>query len=113
AESDQRARQLAAPGALSFLRLRTGRPGPLPSPEEAAEYPYTPSERRIVDARLANQVIGSPETVQRQLEELLLVTNANELMVTTMVYDHAERLRSYERVAELAMLAERSAPTPV
>jgi luciferase family oxidoreductase group 1 len=113
AESDRRARQLAAPGALSFLRLRTGRPGPLPSPEEAAEYRYTPSERRIVDARLANQVLGSPETVRRQLEELLLATKADEVMVTTMVYDHAERLRSYEWVAELAMLAKRSAPSPV
>jgi alkanesulfonate monooxygenase SsuD/methylene tetrahydromethanopterin reductase-like flavin-dependent oxidoreductase (luciferase family) len=112
AESDDRARWLAAPGALSFLRLRTGRPGPFPTPEEAAAYPYTTRERAIATDRVTNQVIGGPDTVRLKLDELLAATGADELMITTMVHDHGDRVRSYERVAELAGLGARTAPTP-
>ncbi len=113
AESDEQAARLAAPGILSFVRLRSGRPGPLPTPQEAAEYHFLPSERRIVESRRASQVLGDPDTVRRQLEDLLAATGADELMVTTMVYDQADRLRSYEQIAALAGLPERSAATPV
>src|SRR5205085_2383826 len=99
AESDERARWLALSGALSFLRLRAGQPGVLPTPEEAAAYPYSPAEQAFVDRRQAHQVIGSPDAVARGLQELLEQTAADELMLTTVVHDHAERLRSYELVA--------------
>jgi alkanesulfonate monooxygenase SsuD/methylene tetrahydromethanopterin reductase-like flavin-dependent oxidoreductase (luciferase family) len=99
AESDERARWLALPGALSFLRLRSGRPGLLPTPEEAAAYPYTPIEQAFIDKRQAHQIIGSPDTVARGFRELLDQTQADELMLTTIVHDHADRLRSYELVA--------------
>ena len=65
AETDERARFLAGPSALSFLRLRTGRPGPLPSPEEAAAYPYTELERAFIERRLATPDRRRPETVRR------------------------------------------------
>ncbi|MFD0905215.1 LLM class flavin-dependent oxidoreductase [Actinomadura sediminis] len=101
AESDERARELAAPQALSFLRLRQGNPGPLPSPEETAAHPYTPLERELVQTRLRNQVVGGPESVRRQLDELVERTGVNEVMVVTQVFDHADRLRSYDILAEL------------
>src|SRR5207237_2975104 len=78
AESDERARWLALPGALSFLRLRQGRPGVLPTPEEAAAYPYTPAEQAFIDKRQAHQIIGHPETVTRRLQDLLEQTHAHE-----------------------------------
>jgi luciferase family oxidoreductase group 1 len=106
AETDERARWLAGSGALSFLRLRSGRPGPLPSPEEAAAYPYTDLERAFVEDRQASQIVGSPETVQRGITELLEATVADELMSTTMVFDPADRLSSFERVAALARASE-------
>jgi luciferase family oxidoreductase group 1 len=102
ADTDERARWLAGPGALSFLRLRAGRPGPLPSPEEAAAYPYNELERAFVQDRQDTQLIGSPETVRRGLAELLKATAADELMITTMVFDPADRLRSFELIAALA-----------
>ncbi|MBP2477424.1 luciferase family oxidoreductase group 1 [Crossiella equi] len=102
ADTDERARWLAGPGGLSFLRLRGGRPGQFPTAREAEEYPYTPLEREFVEARLASQIIGAPDTVERGLEKLLADTAADELMVTTMVHDHAERLHSYELVAKIA-----------
>ncbi|MFI7605209.1 LLM class flavin-dependent oxidoreductase [Micromonospora sp. NPDC049366] len=100
ADTDERAEWLAAPAGLSFLKLRSGRPGPLPTPEEAAEYPYTEVEREFVLQRREGQAMGSPETVRRQLGDLLERTGANELMLTTLVYDVEDRVRSYELIAE-------------
>ncbi len=101
ADTDAEAARLAAPSALSFLKLRQGRPGQLPTPDEAATYPYTDMEREAIRQRQADQVMGSPETVRRGLLELAERTGAGELMLTTVVYDHADRLRSYELVAEV------------
>jgi alkanesulfonate monooxygenase SsuD/methylene tetrahydromethanopterin reductase-like flavin-dependent oxidoreductase (luciferase family) len=99
AETDERAQWLAGPSALSFLKLRSGRPEPLATPEEAAAYPYTEFEREFVRQRREGQATGSPETVGRQLGELLARTGADELMLTTMVYDVADRVRSFVLVA--------------
>jgi luciferase family oxidoreductase group 1 len=106
AETDERARFLAGSGALSFLRLRSGRPGPLPSPQEAAAYPYTDLERAFVEDRQATQIIGAPETVRRGVTDLLDATRADELMITTMVFDPADRLASFERIAALARASQ-------
>jgi luciferase family oxidoreductase group 1 len=101
AETDERAQWLAGSGALAFLRLRSGRPGLMPTPEEAAAYDYSPMERNFVDDRLSTQIIGGPDTVERGIEKLLAETEADELMIVTMVHDPAARQRSYSLVAEL------------
>ncbi len=102
AETDERARYLAAPSGLTFLSLRKGRPIPLPTPDDAAAYPYTDIERVFIEDRASSSIIGSPETVHKGLETLLTDTGANELMITTMVHDQADRVRSYELVSDLA-----------
>ncbi len=115
AESDERARWLAGPGELSFVRLRSGRPGPFPTPDEAAAHEYTPDERAILASRDSGSVTGGPETVERRLDELLAETEADELMITTVVHDHEDRVSSYERIARLAGLGAPAAslsPTP-
>ncbi len=100
AETDEEARWLAAPGALSFVRLRTGRPGRFPTPEEAASYEYTPHEQTLLDGRVGSQVIGRPETVREELAALVERTAADELIITTAVHSHTDRVRSYELIAE-------------
>ena len=100
ADTDERAQWLSGPAALSFLRLRAGLPQPLATPEEAAAYPYTDREREFARDRFTGQAVGSPETVRQQLTELLQRTAADELMLTTMVYDLADRVRSFELIAE-------------
>ncbi|WP_460404771.1 LLM class flavin-dependent oxidoreductase [Actinophytocola sediminis] len=100
ADTDERARFLSGPAALAFLKLRTGKPQALVSPEEAAAYPYTDQERAFADDRFADQAVGSPETVRAQLADLLARTGADELMLTTMVYDINDRIRSFELIAE-------------
>src|ERR687885_2030446 len=99
-ETDEHARMLASSMELAWVRIRSGKPGPLPSPGEAMAYPYTPTERHLADAYRQMQVVGDPRTVRARLEELAEHTAADEAMVTTNIYDHAERLRSYERLAE-------------
>jgi luciferase family oxidoreductase group 1 len=104
AETDERARWLAAPGVLAFLRLRSGRPGRYPTPEEAAEYRFTPAEREAVRGWTSAHVVGSPATVRSGLEALVAETGADELIVTTLTHDPVDRRRSYELVAEVVGL---------
>ena len=100
APTDEEAQHLAAPGGLAFVRLRQGRPGLFPSPQEAADHPYSAAERAAIDARNADTVIGSPETVRRRLSELARVHGVQELMITTNLHSHEDRMRSYDLVAE-------------
>jgi luciferase family oxidoreductase group 1 len=101
ADSDEHARWIAGPGALSFLQLRQGNPIRLPTPRQAADYPYTDMDRQFVEDRMASQIIGGPERVRDGVHELLERTQADELMVTTMVHDAPDRVRSYELLAEI------------
>ena len=100
ADTDEHARWLHGPSGLSFLRLRSGRPSTLPSPEEAAAYVYSPGEREFVDSWTDSHIVGSPDTVRKRLLDLQQRTAADELMVTTNVHDHADRLHSYRLVSE-------------
>jgi luciferase family oxidoreductase group 1 len=100
ADTDKRAQWLSGPATLSFVRLRSGTPAPLASPEEAAAYPYSDREREFARDRFSGQALGSPETVRRQLASLLERTAADELMLTTMVYDIGDRIRSFELITE-------------
>jgi luciferase family oxidoreductase group 1 len=104
-DTDEHAKRLASSMELAWVRMRSGKPGPLPSPEEAMAYPYTPAERQLADAYRYMQVVGDPRTVRARLEELAEHTATDEVMVTTNIYAHAERLRSYERLAEVFEIA--------
>ncbi len=100
-DDDEHARWLSGPSRLSFARLRQGRPQPLPTPEEAAAHSFTPFEKELVRSWASSAIVGGPATVRRGLGELLAATDANEVMVTTIVHGHADRLRSYELLAKL------------
>ncbi len=108
AASDADAHRLAAPGHLAFLRLRQGKPGLYPSPEEAEEYNFTPFEREAIKGWTASHVIGDPDTVRSGLEDLVARTGADELMLSTMLHSVDDRIRSYEFVSD-AMPLERAA----
>jgi luciferase family oxidoreductase group 1 len=101
ADSYEQARRLALPGALSFVRLRQGLPGPIASVEEAEAYPWTPQERLFAEQRLDSQVLGTPEQARQQLDRLLSDTAADELMVATAAHAVSDRLRSYDLLAGL------------
>jgi luciferase family oxidoreductase group 1 len=109
APTTEEARFLAGSSQLSFLRLRSGRPGPFPTPETAAEYQFTPAEREFVRSWTSTHIVGDPALVRERLHELAARTNADELMITTMVHSHDDRVRSYELVADVMDLAPRVA----
>lgn len=100
AETDERADWLARSMDLAWVRLMRGEFGRFPSPEEATAYPYTPHEQAVVRARRALKYIGTPTTVRAQIDALVRETGASKVMVTSMIYSHAERMRSYEFLAE-------------
>ena len=112
AADDEEAAWLSGPQKLSFVRLRQGRPGLLPTPEEAAAHEYGGDELSLLASRAAGQVTGGPETVGQGLQALLDATEADELMVTTMVHRHADRLASYERLADFRALQPTASPSP-
>jgi luciferase family oxidoreductase group 1 len=101
ADTDEEARRLALPAALSFLALRQGRPGVYPTVEDAAAHPWTADEREFADRWFDSNVVGGPDTVRAQLASLLAATAADELMVLCAVPDAAARRRSYTLLREL------------
>jgi luciferase family oxidoreductase group 1 len=104
AETADEARRLALPGHLAFLRLRQGKPGLYPSPEEAEGYNFTPFEREAIKGWTASHVIGDPDEVRAGLEDLVARTAADELMLSTMLHTVDDRIRSYELVADAMAL---------
>jgi luciferase family oxidoreductase group 1 len=102
ADTDERAKFLAGASALSFLKLRTGRPGKVPTPEEAAAYPYSDLEKAFIEDRQSTQHIGSPDTVTEGLRDLIKETGVDELMITTLTHSPADRLHSFELLAGVA-----------
>ncbi|MDQ2797710.1 MAG: LLM class flavin-dependent oxidoreductase [Actinomycetota bacterium] len=94
--TDAEADRIALPSALSFLRLRQGQPGRLPTPEQAAAHPWTPAEQQFVLQRRDGQAIGSPDTVRASLGRLIQATEADEIMITTLAHSAADRIRSIE-----------------
>ena len=101
AETDEEAWHLATSQFQSFLNLIRGTPGRLQPPVEAMEKLWTLQEKALVDARLGGSIIGGAATIKIELEKILKQTEADELMINAMIYEHAARLRSYEIVADV------------
>ena len=101
ADSAEEARFLRSSHQQSFLNLRRGRPGPLPPPVEGFEETLTPPEKLMLDNSLSCSVAGPPETVRAGLADFAARTQADELLITSHIHDHAKRLRSFEIVADV------------
>ncbi|MBT2441260.1 LLM class flavin-dependent oxidoreductase [Streptomyces sp. ISL-36] len=99
-DDPKEARRQVLTGALSMLRLRTGRPGLIPTPEEAEAYAYSAAERDFVSGWLANVVHGTADEVRTGLDDLRKRTGADELMITANAHGGDVRLRSYELIAD-------------
>src|SRR5436190_586480 len=95
ADTDQEADRLAATVDLNIVRRNKGEYLPLASPEEAAAYPYSPIDRDRAKANRARVFVGSPATVKQKLMPLIEATRADEVMITSAIFDHAARKRSY------------------
>jgi luciferase family oxidoreductase group 1 len=100
ADTDERAEELTSSMALAWVRMRSGRSAPLPSPEEAKAYHYTAAEQAIAREYRSRQTVGRPEVVREKLLNLMKETGADELMISSIVYGYENRARTYELLAE-------------
>jgi luciferase family oxidoreductase group 1 len=115
ADTDIQAHRLFTSLQQQFISLRRGTPGPLPPPGDDMDEYWSPMERAGVEQALAYSVVGALNAVERGLEALIEETDADELMLTAQIYDHAARLRSFQIAAEVhdRMAARREAVSVV
>jgi alkanesulfonate monooxygenase SsuD/methylene tetrahydromethanopterin reductase-like flavin-dependent oxidoreductase (luciferase family) len=102
AETDAEARRLFTTPQQRFLRLVRNQAVELLPPVDSMDDLWNERERAAVNSRLRQAVVGSNATVRAGFERLVSETGAEELIVVTDTYDHADRLDSYARVAQVA-----------
>jgi luciferase family oxidoreductase group 1 len=101
ADTDEEATLLFSSLQQAFVNLRRGHPGRLPRPVSGFEDQLSPAERAMIAQALSSSAVGSPDTVRRGLEAFIARTGADELIVTSQIFDHEARLRSYEITASI------------
>ncbi|MES2359767.1 MAG: LLM class flavin-dependent oxidoreductase [Gemmatimonadota bacterium] len=101
ADTDAEARRIFTSAQQQFTNLLRGTPGRLPPPIDDIERYWSPIERAQASARLAMSFVGSRETVASVLAEFIEMTGVEEIIVASMIYDHAARVRSYEILADV------------
>jgi luciferase family oxidoreductase group 1 len=102
ADNDQEGVLLASSMQQAFVNLRTGRPSLLQPPVPGYLDQLAPDARAMLDHTLSSSAIGSPATVATALDAFIERTGADELMITSQIFDHDARLRSYEILAEIS-----------
>jgi luciferase family oxidoreductase group 1 len=100
AESDEKARRLATTQQMSFTNIFRGARGLSQPPIDDIESYWTPMEKAQATRMLARSIIGSPDTVRKGIDALVSETGADELIIVSDVYEHSERLRSFELIAK-------------
>jgi len=100
ADSEVEAERLASTVDLHGVRRAKGEYVALASPEEAAAYDYSPVDRSRIEKNRARLFVGTAAAVRERLMPLVEATRADEVMITTMIYDHGARQHSYELMAD-------------
>jgi luciferase family oxidoreductase group 1 len=101
ADSDGEARRLFSSVIQTFVALRRGQPMQVPPPVDGIESTLTPLDVAQLTPILSHAIVGAPERVRSELTDLITRTSADEVIVASLIYDHAARVHSYEIVAAL------------
>lgn len=101
APTDREAERLLTTPQQRFLALIRSQPVELKPPVDSMDGLWTASEKQLVDARLRQAIVGSPETVGRKLAEFVELTGVQEILAVTDTYEQSDRLRSYDLLAEI------------
>jgi luciferase family oxidoreductase group 1 len=99
ADSDEEAQILATSMQQAFVNLRSGKPAKLPPPKPGYAEQLGPAEQALLRSVLSCTAIGAPATIRKSLEDFVARTGADELMITSQMFDHKARKRSYELTA--------------
>ncbi len=109
AETDEQAQRLASSGRMAFTMLRRGELIAVPPPETALEFIDREQRARVEAGKVPvsgqqraqrRTVVGSPETVRSELEDVARKYGAGEVIAVNILYDHQARRRSYELLAQ-------------
>jgi luciferase family oxidoreductase group 1 len=101
ADTDEEAHLLATSMHQAFVNLRSGKPTALQPPVKDYAKTLDRSQRALLEHLLSCSAVGSPATVKASVDAFIARTGADELMITSQIYDHAARLRSFEIAAEI------------
>lgn len=101
ADTDEKAEWLATSMQQQFLNLVRNTPGQLLPPVENMDEIWSEYEKSLIAKQLGSSIVGGPERVKKRLQEFLDETKANEIMINGQIYDHQDRLRSFEIVSEI------------
>jgi len=104
AETDAEAKRLSSSLQQAFVALRAGHPGPLPPPVDDMEARLGEAGRAVLAHVLSEAIVGSPAKVAARLADFVRRTGADEIMVTSSIFDHDARLRSFEIVTQAAAI---------
>jgi luciferase family oxidoreductase group 1 len=108
ADTDAEARRLFTSVQQAFTNLRRGTPGQIPPPIDDIDSFWTPQEKASASMTLLCSVVGSPQTVERGLDNFIEVTRPDEIIATAHIYDHAARLRSFELLSQISRFANQT-----
>ncbi|MCM3584965.1 LLM class flavin-dependent oxidoreductase [Mesobacillus maritimus] len=101
ADTDEEAEFLSTSIKQNFLNMMRNTPSQLQPPVNNLDELMSPYEKAVLEKQLRSTIIGNPTTVKKKLESFLDETKADEIMVSTMVYDQNARLYSHQLVAEI------------
>lgn len=103
ADTDEQADYLSTSLQQQFLGMTRGLPAKFQPPVEDMESVWTPQEKIAVQQSLGSKatIIGSPETVKRKLSSFMDETKTNEFIISSPIFDHEDRLRSFEIIGDL------------
>jgi luciferase family oxidoreductase group 1 len=101
ADTNEKAQHLATSHYQRFLDLVRGTPNQLKPPVEDMDQIWSPYEKAMVHQQLSSTIVGGPEEVKEKLEDFVKTTQADEIMVNSETFDHADRMRSFEIVADI------------
>lgn len=108
ADSDEKAQYLATTPMQKYLQIVRGKINAAqmaPAVESMAPLYWDDQERIAIEKRFASAVVGSPFVVEERLRQLLETTKADELIIQSEIFNHNDRLRSYEILASLRIAA--------
>jgi luciferase family oxidoreductase group 1 len=100
AETDEEAQRIASSARMTRALLNEGKLIPVPTIDKALHFLSERGPNPDTIARPRRAIIGSPATVKMGIEELANLYGADEVMIVTITYEHAARLRSYELIAK-------------
>lgn len=103
AETDEKAAYLATSMQQQFLNIRQNKMTQFQPPIKDIDAVWSQYEQAAVtqQSEAPSVIIGGPETVKRKLEEFIEMTKADELIISSGIFNHEDRLRSYKIVSEL------------